>query len=349
MEEQKKIRESKFELMRIVIILMIIVEHYLNGGMGGALENISRENSNFFIMNIIESFCISSVNCFIIITGFYMIEKKKVNIYKIIKLILIMILINIVSYYVSIIFGEEKLSIKGIAKSFLPILFDVNWFVIIYSILYLMIPFLNKMIRKIDKNSYRVLLGVCVFFFYIWPTFLNNITIKDNGYGIINFIVLYLIGGYINLYKKKQKSRWYLIAYVLLSFLIWIYHEIAPNTGWAYNTIFCLLSSICLFQFFGNIKLKNNIVVNKIASTIFAIYIFHVNPFLTNLLWKKLLHCQNFYNSPWFVCHLLLASIVILILGILVGMLINKLFDTYIDKKMRKIKLLNYNISVEKE
>lgn len=94
-----KIRDSKFELMRIVIMIMIIILHYLNGSMGGALENIHEGDLNYTVMNLIESFCICSLNCFILITGFYMIEKKKVDVYKIFKLIVIMFLVNFLSYY----------------------------------------------------------------------------------------------------------------------------------------------------------------------------------------------------------------------------------------------------------
>lgn len=242
------------------------------------------------------------------------------------------------------ILGEQKLSVKGVAKSFLPILLDTNWFVVIYSILYLSIPFINNMVSNISQRNYKILLVINIIFFYVWPTFLNNLTIKDNGYGIINFIVLYLIGGYLKLYSRKERNKnYYLCMYSIMSLAIWGYHEINPETGWAYNTIFCLTASICLFLFFDNIKIKNYKKINMMASTIFTVYIIHVNPFLINLIWNKLLNCEQFYQNYWFVPHMLLSSVIILGIGMLIGFLINKILDKFIKKE-----LLSIEISLDK-
>lgn len=64
-------RESNIELLRIILILMVIVLHYLNGNMGGELSHFERNSLNFFLGHIIESFSIIAVNVFIIITGFF--------------------------------------------------------------------------------------------------------------------------------------------------------------------------------------------------------------------------------------------------------------------------------------
>lgn len=347
MEKAEKIRDSRFELMRIIIMLMIIIMHYFNGEMGGALENIENNTMNCIVMNIIESFCIPALNCFILITGFYMIQKEDINLIKIIKLIFTLLFTNLLAYYGMILIGEQNLTIRGIIKSFLPIVYDVNWFIVIYSILYLFIPYINKLLKQLTQKQYQLLLGFSISFFYIWPTFVNNITIKDNGYGIINFIVLYLIGAYLKLYKKKNKHRCiYLFIYIVMCIIIWGYHEMIPNKGWAYNTIFCLIASISFFLYFYNLKISNKKVINALASTMFTVYIVHVNPFLTNWIWHKLLHCEIFYQSNYFIIHMLFSSLTVLSIGICIGYAFNKIVGIIIQKLIKEFNWINKIIRV---
>ena len=62
-------RKSNIELLRIILIIMIITLHYLNGGIGGALSNTNPNTFNYYLITFIESLCIVAVNVFIIITG----------------------------------------------------------------------------------------------------------------------------------------------------------------------------------------------------------------------------------------------------------------------------------------
>lgn len=64
---EKTIRDSNFELLRIVLIVMIICLHYL--GHGGSLEVLGPSDFNFYFAYAFESFFIIAVNCFILITG----------------------------------------------------------------------------------------------------------------------------------------------------------------------------------------------------------------------------------------------------------------------------------------
>lgn len=107
-----KIRASNFELLRIVLILMVISLHYLNGKMGGALntKNIALGEFNYYLSRIIESACIIAVNCFVLITGYFMCNKKKIKIGKILDLFLIVFFYNIIIYILNIAFNNVELS-----------------------------------------------------------------------------------------------------------------------------------------------------------------------------------------------------------------------------------------------
>lgn len=68
-------RKSKFELLRIILILMVITVHYF--GTGKALTELSGDNFNHYITNFIESFCIIAVNTFIIMTRIFYGRQRK--------------------------------------------------------------------------------------------------------------------------------------------------------------------------------------------------------------------------------------------------------------------------------
>jgi len=71
---EKVIRDSNFELLRIVLIVMVICSHYLV--FGRALNNLNSSDPNFYIAYTLESSIIVAVDCFILITGFFQINNK---------------------------------------------------------------------------------------------------------------------------------------------------------------------------------------------------------------------------------------------------------------------------------
>ena len=59
-ENEKTQRESNFELLRIILILMIITLHYCNGSMGGLLNNLTEGSIQYYMTHFIESACINN-------------------------------------------------------------------------------------------------------------------------------------------------------------------------------------------------------------------------------------------------------------------------------------------------
>ncbi|MDB8559600.1 hypothetical protein [Turicibacter sanguinis] len=82
-------RESNFELLRIVAIMMVIGLHYFNGSMGGALSILTHGDGNFYLAYFFESLFIIAVNLFVLVCGYFNIDKKKTNLLKLFNLIVI--------------------------------------------------------------------------------------------------------------------------------------------------------------------------------------------------------------------------------------------------------------------
>ena len=71
---KQKSREINFECLRILSMVLIVVLHCLS--YGGARSLYKFGDAGFFVLNVIRSFCYLGVNCFVLISGFFLYDKK---------------------------------------------------------------------------------------------------------------------------------------------------------------------------------------------------------------------------------------------------------------------------------
>lgn len=83
MKKVLKERTSNLELLRVILMLMIFVLHYILGT--NAIIESRIYSIDYYLINLIEALCIVSVNCFILLSGYFLVKFK---FSKIIKLIL---------------------------------------------------------------------------------------------------------------------------------------------------------------------------------------------------------------------------------------------------------------------
>lgn len=347
-------RQSNFELLRIIAILMILTLHYLNPNIGGALNiaNIPNTNFNYYIARGLESFCIVAVNLYILITGFFMYKKDNIKISKVINLILITAFYNIFAYIISLILGIVKFNIQSLINFKNTFIQGGCWFTIIYCILYLLIPYINLIINHINKKQFKTLIVILLIFFSIWPTFLSTTTINDDGYGIVQFVMLYLIGAYIAKYiinspkNVTLHSIIYLLIYLLMTMITFgnSIKTIYLNT-FAYNSIFNIIGSVSLFLAFSKLKLNLNFI-NSIAKHTFGIYIFHINEFIATYIWENICHITDFYLSKIFIIHLCISILSIFIICLIIDILREKLFKYIIDKITSNRKTNDWKVEI---
>ena len=137
-------RQSNYELLRIIAMMMIIGLHYFNADMGGVIDNVSIGTTNYYLTYLFESIFMVGVNVFVLISGYFMIKKDTINIRKCVDLLILLAFYGICFYIIRIFIGIDKFSIKNLIKVSLPILAGSRWFVKTYIILVILSPFINK-------------------------------------------------------------------------------------------------------------------------------------------------------------------------------------------------------------
>ena len=322
-----KIRNSNFELLRIISMLMIIAHHYSVHGQFTQIYGISINN---MIIDFLFLGGKIGVLLFVMITGYHMINSK-INIKKIIQLEFQIIFYSLLITIFFHIFHFEtvgNVTITNIVDSLMPITRYTYWFATIYMLLYLFIPYINKLLLSLSKKEYINLLTLGLFLFTLVPTFARSDLYVGN---LIYFIYFYTIGAYFKLYPKIQKKRWclltssitYLFIFICSIFFQYISSKDIINSSYIYhfagiNSLFTLIISISMFLFFKNLKIKNKKWINIISSTTFGIYLIHDNPYVRQFLWVTVFKNSTFYQSNYLFIHAIISIFVVFIISSLI-------------------------------
>lgn len=346
MGENQKIRESNFELLRIISMLMIFIYHYIN--YGGILEVGSYTNNKLIAIFLFSGGRLG-VNIFIIIMGYFMINSK-FKIKKYIKMVLQVFFYSSILAIIAVYRLKTDFEHIDIKAYLTPVISGVYWFTTYYLIVYLFTPYLNKFIKSLGKKGCEKLIIVGAIILSGIPTISYRVEFATNFFTW--FVYMYIVGAYIKLYnfefKNKKTARIITFLYPFVAYATIIISIIINKTFKLDIDIFhfiglysfiVLIGSFGTFMFFKNLKINSNKIINLFAKTSFAIYLFHEHILYRNILWTMDLKTQVYEQSPFFIFigHILLSTFVVYLLISFIEIIrINLL-----EKPIFKIKVLN--------
>lgn len=146
----EKRRNLNLDLLRILCMLMVVCIHSL--GWGGLIENrLIPGTANYFLCNTLFAFCLLAVNCFVMISGYYLCTSA----FKLKKLVQVWgcaFFYSVSIYFVLIMTGLERFSLKELIKHCMVFTLDRYWFITAYLLMFIVFPFLNCAIRSMDKK-----------------------------------------------------------------------------------------------------------------------------------------------------------------------------------------------------
>ena len=333
-----KNRNSNIELLRIVCILMVIALHYLNGAdwLGGLLGHVRNGSLNYFLAHFLKSACIMAVNTFILITGFFACNKTSISIAKPIKLYSLLLLYGIIFSIVFLYIEKPVINIQTL--KFVSTTIFYRWFVVIYCVLYILIPFLNKLIHALTCQEFLNLLVINALLFYVINTFSPWTTLNDTGYGIVNFINLYFVGAYLNLYHPRPlPKRITLLIFVTCVLITTAFSLLPHHRAWSYLSIFNLIAAASLFEFFRGYKIKYNSIINYLASYTFAVYIIHGCGIVPLYFYRKLFKSEQYWNSPYMLVDFMICVVGIYSICVAIEFIRRCLLSKICDQQIEKI------------
>jgi surface polysaccharide O-acyltransferase-like enzyme len=318
-------RQSNFELLRIIAMVLIIIHHITYHVVLKQLEfgphNIYAFGEMFNNFTYYKRLSLLEYNLafgkignflFIILSGYFLIDKKDIDIIKQGKKLLSQVIYMIfVLLLASFIYTKFNTGFTGAT-----VFSNINtqwWFVGYYFVVILAGKlFLNKFLNKLSNKEYLsfllILFAVCQL------SFSRDIIEKVVSSTFVYGIFVYSLGGYIKKYNpfKDVKSTVFVLSIILsfvlmtLSYRNQVQRDIAlalfnkmPNyyqtfTNYSEYSIIVLIIGLSLFELFRRMNIKYSKVINYIASTTFMIYLFHDNEFIHSITrsidWAAPLH-----------------------------------------------------------
>ena len=339
MESQQSIsptvRNSNLELFRILLMLMIIAHHYVvNSGLTD-VWSANDETGNSLFLALFGWGGKTGINCFILITGYFMC-KKSFSWKKLFKLVFEIQFYTTVIYTIFLLAGRP-FSLGELKNMVLCVPLGVGHnFVGSFIALYLLIPFVNKLIHAMNKKEYQWLLMVLVGLYSIIGTFVPFGFYEYIGW----YITVYLIGAYIQLYgisliHNRRRELVFMLSNLLLVCLsiIVVFFLVRMKGGdlntWSLyyfvsdsNKILALLPSVSMFLFFKDMKLPHYAWLNKIATATFGVLLIHANSdAMRQWLWGDVLKNVSYFTSSYLWLHALLSVIMVYVVCVIIDLL----------------------------
>lgn len=305
---KNNLRSSNLELLRIVAMMMVIILHY--NGTNGALLTEGVPVINYQLSNIMQAISICSVNCFVLISGYFMIDKTEAPIKKCLLLLIDVAFWGLLGYGCAYVFWGETAGIKDIIFAVVPYIKGQRWFVRAYIILVLFAPFVNSCLVRLSKCNYWVLMILTLLLFSIWPSFFPNPPIDDYGFGFVHFVQLYILAGYVKLHMDWLPKRWMCAAgFVLSAVAIYVSSLVGWGYAHAYNYVFTITAALFLFLWFKSLNIRSA-TINRLAAGAFDVFVIHTTGFFAELIYIRLFHADKllFEENGLYVVSLLLCA-----------------------------------------
>lgn len=308
-------------------MLSIVAHHYVvNSGVFDVVSLPPYDWHDYFLL-LFGMWGKIGINCFVLITGYFMC-KSEITIRKFLKLFLEVLFYNIVCYVCFYISGYEVFSIRGLLHSLNPISSLTNGFVSCFLVYYLLIPFVNILVRNLTKKQHQLLIIISMLFTVILPH-CNRYVIEFNY--VEWFVIIHVIASYIRFYHDESKtltnvqSALYIVGGILLGMLSVVIMMVGYENGiakmrWMYewvidcNALLAVVVSLMFFYGFKNLHIKQSKIINYIASSTFAVLLIHANSdAMRRWLWRDVGHNVDWINSPYMPLHAICCCVVIFI------------------------------------
>ncbi|MGY3779135.1 acyltransferase [Isobaculum melis] len=309
--------------------------------------------TRLFMSSIYQVFLIC-VPLFLLITGFLMYQKTATKQYylNLLKVVTLYIICALFTYVLQNKFMGVQYSPQEIVKMILSFkLIGYSWYVNMYIGLYLLIPFINKLINHLSKKEFRLLLLTFILVCAL-PMFVNSNPFLAQfiflpAYWMATYpLMYYAIGAYIRKYSEEIQIKSvvivpvYLVATLYGIGLNFIYAKpYVLEVDGSYPSLIVLVQSVAVFLLMKNRKnIKTGRIVLMISKLTLPIYLMSfvvdkkVYPYVFELLGKE----KMVLASPFIILTILSAS---LILAYICNSLNN--FSWHVPKLIKKIPLFS--------
>lgn len=338
-------RDSNFELLRVIAMLMIILCHFASNNLftGIVVDNpdlpasvglVAGYSDKTLGLSMLRMFGKSGVLIFAMISGYFLINKpfnfKRItdlSVQSIWYMLVLVIFMSVMTPY--------ELNLLDGLRVFFPLVMASYWYPTAIAIVFLISPVLNLAIKRFDHRSIKRVIGVLIVLMGF------PLLVPDLNNDIFGVILGYVLGAYVREFGVKV-SKWMSVTMILgalvftaivTGVLLWLAptYELAAKyksffvQGFNINSF---VLSFALFTLFHQINLGNIKFINIVASTTFGIYLFHENPMLRFYLWRNIIDTPHLHGVDLVVGGVGAVAF-IFILGMCIDLIRQEMFSAF--------------------
>lgn len=334
MPQKTQGRQKNLDELRCLAMMMVVVLHFL--GKGELLGDVTAPDMSTVGIGawVLEAFSIVAVNCYMLISGYFLSESD----FKLSRLLRLYLQIWIYSVGIgllSVICGivpAEEVNTHYYLSLIFPVSMGHYWFMTAYVFLYLLFPLVGMAVRKMDKTQFRLVLAMLFAVFCALKSLVPVRLEQDaQGYDMIWYLCMFLAAAYIRKYgvgfldKKWKCLLLYLAGVALILTELFVLHAVYVTSGkfelilkvsFEYNHIFVLIASLGLFGLFLNSEGKGpaGTIASKLAPYVLGAYLLHEN-IGVRYTWQELFGAKSISTVPELVGKTFLAAVCVFAAG----------------------------------
>lgn len=325
-EENKRL--VQYDLLRVAAMFGVLMNHVFNYGLH-IYDDFSLDVSfvgGFTLWSILELMkliALPSVNCYILITGYFLVNSTHWRLKGIWKVWSTTWFYAVSIYLLAVATGLCPFQWEEMFRHATPLYSNSYWFVTSYIALMLLAPLLSWLLQRLSHRQYQMLL--ILGFIVCFQFFLGQYVMDSQQ--ILLFVYLFMIGGYIRRFHADSPQRPAFMAItacviLMLMYCITIVKNYYLNGhdffiyAMAYHGLVLPLS-VAIFLFFKQLNIQSRKLVKiteALAPLCFSVYIIHTQSVIDGFLWKYA--TELFASSQLFMIPLLsiLLCIVVFLL-----------------------------------
>lgn len=284
-------RAYGLDLIKTLAIFFVICVHF---SLNTAYYTTPVAGFNMLIQTVFRWLFVSCVPLFILSTGFLSGSKTEIKGHypKLLRVVIPYILICVLCLIVQAFRNPGPFSLKKAVFSIFSFNADpYAWYVNMFIGLFLLMPYINRLLFGLEKKSFHILLIVMTLLFLLPQTF-NPIFAYSDKFAFFYFpdfwsavypLFYYAAGAYIARFRPVIKARWCLLAVaatVLLQTLVLVIAQPYIQNNWLltnYGSVLVAAQSVALFLLLYRAEIKNNAarrILPLISSVTLEIYLF---------------------------------------------------------------------------
>lgn len=276
-------RFKGIDILRIIAMFFVVELHLLSHG--GVLETVSNGTVQYAIAYLYETISYCGVAIFGIITGFVSYSKplqKSARVCRFLTLWMEVVFYNLLLTISISLATIRSVDVRAIIECFFPIARQTYWYFTTYFILFLIIPFLNRIISENTafQNTAFLCFAVVMLYYSHTLTGLFAISMLTLCYLIGALIKKYNVQGVINKYECVVCYSILMIITYLWTVLIKPHNSVLGGILMRYDSPTIIGMAFCIVVFFAQIddfpKPFNGL--STLGRYAFAIYLINDNP-----------------------------------------------------------------------